>query len=80
MNSSKMTQTFALLCFTVIVGCVVATKARSYTVSHALDLIGLFSNVTGSTLEADIELTADLDFSGSNFTIPLGAFYGNYKA
>ena len=37
------------------------------------DLIDLFKNATGNTLKADIELLADLDFSSSNVTIPLGA-------
>ena len=44
------------------------------SVGTADDLISLFNNATGNTLETDIEVTADLDFSASNLIIPLGAF------
>ena len=44
------------------------------TVATADDLISLFKHATGNTLQTDIEVTADLDFSSSNLTLPLGAF------
>ena len=37
------------------------------------DLINLFNEAAGNTLETDIEVTADLDFSGLTLTFPLGA-------
>jgi hypothetical protein len=43
-------------------------------VATADDLISLFKHATGNTLQTDIEVTADLDFSSSNLTLPLGAF------
>ena len=42
--------------------------------ANAYDLISLFKNATGNTLQTDIEVTADLDFSSSNLRRPLGAF------
>ena len=45
------------------------------TVATADDLISLFNNATGNTLQTDIEVTADLDFSSSNLRRPLGAFF-----
>ena len=44
------------------------------TVATADDLISLFKHATGNTLQTDIEVTADLDFSSSTLTLPLGAF------
>ena len=44
------------------------------TVATADDLISLFKHATGNTLQTDIEVAADLDFSSSNLTLPLGAF------
>ena len=42
--------------------------------ANAYDLISLFKHATGNTLQTDIEVTADLDFSSSALTLPLGAF------
>ena len=53
-----------------------ASLCHSVSVTTADDIISLFEHVTGNTLQTDIELTADLDFSSSNLTLPLGAFPG----
>ena len=42
------------------------------SVGSADKLISLFKDATGNTLQTDIELTADLDFSSSALTLPLG--------
>ena len=44
------------------------------SVGTADDLISLFNKATGNTLKTDIEVNADLDFSDSSLTLPLGAF------
>ena len=67
-------QSLTLLCFTAIVGCVVTANADPIQVNKAEELIRLFNSVTGSTLQIDIDMTADLDFSDSTLTLPLGAF------
>ena len=51
-----------------------ASLCHCASVGTADDLISLFNKATGNTLETDIEVTADLDFSASNHTLPLGAF------
>ena len=51
-----------------------ASLCHSVSVSTADGLINLFKSVTESILKTDIKLTADLDFSGSSLTLPLGAF------
>lgn len=43
-------------------------------VTNAQQLIDLFNSTTETTLTTDIVLLADLDFSGFNLTLPLGAF------
>ena len=43
-------------------------------VKTAQELVTLFNETTGNTLQTDIEVTADLDFFGSTLTHPLGAF------
>ena len=62
----------ALLCLTAIVGCLVTTNADPTQINNAEELISLFNKATG-TLETDIEVTADLDFSASGLSHPLGA-------
>ena len=51
-----------------------APLCYSFPVSTADDLVNLFKNAAGGTLQTDIELLADLDFSGSSLILPLGAF------
>ena len=51
-----------------------ASLCHTHPVATADDLISLFKHATGNTLQTDIEVTADLDFSSSNLTLPLGAF------
>ena len=52
-----------------------ASLCRTHPVATADDLISLFNDATGNTLQTHIEVTADLDFSSSNLTLPLGAFF-----
>ena len=42
--------------------------------STADQLIDLFKNAAGNTLDEDIELLDDLDFSHASLTLPLGVF------
>ena len=51
-----------------------ASLCHTHPVATADDLISLFKNAHDETLKIDIEVTADLDFSSSNLTLPLGAF------
>ena len=51
-----------------------ASLCHSVPVNTADDLINLFQNASGDTLKTDIIVIADLDFSASNLTLPLGAF------
>ena len=41
-------------------------------ITCAEDLIKIFDTATGSSVDDDIELVSDLDFSNANLTIPLG--------
>ena len=54
------------------VGFVVCECADSVFVETAAELIKLFRDAKGNTLQTDIEVTADLDFSSSTLTFPLG--------
>ena len=63
----------ALLCLAAIVGCLVTTNADPTQINNAEELMQLFGSATGNTLKTDIEVTADLVFSGSGLTLPLGA-------
>ena len=56
--------------FFIAISFVVCVCADSVTVGTAADLIKLFNETTGNTLGTNIEVTADLDFSGH--TLPLG--------
>ena len=51
-----------------------ALLCHSVYVSTAGDLISLFQKASGSTLDTTIVVTADLDFSSSTLTLPLGVF------
>ena len=51
-----------------------ASLCHTHPVANADDLISLFKHATGNTLQTDIEVTADLDFSHHTLTLPLGAF------
>ena len=51
-----------------------ASLCHTRPVATADDLISLFEHATGNTLQTNIEVTADLDFSSSTLTLPLGAF------
>ena len=58
----------------IIVALAFVLSSSCYQVDSVDDLISLFNNATGNTLQTDIEVTADLDFSSSTLTLPLGAF------
>ena len=60
--------------FLVFVCLCLGVTLYAVKVDTADDLINLFSNATGGVLKDDIELAADLDFSGYTLTLPLGAF------
>ena len=62
----------AISLFLVFVGLMFGAAAiQAYNVSTADKLVELFKNATGGTLEKDIELQNDLDFS--QYHLPLGA-------
>ena len=69
-----MEHSLVLVMVTAIVGCVLTVSAEAKAISTAQEFIDLFAGYSGETLETDIELLADLDFSGSSLTLPLGAF------
>ena len=56
----------SLLCFSLL--------SDAVNVRGASELINLFKAASGSTLDVPITILADLDFSQSGLTLPLGAF------
>ena len=60
-----------LCCFVVALS--VTCTVSCLPVSTADQLINLFKNAAGNTLDEDIELLDDLDFSHASLTLPLGA-------
>ena len=62
-----------LLCCFVVALPLISTVS-CLPVSNADQLINLFKNAAGNTLDEDIELLDDLDFSHASLTLPLGAF------
>ena len=67
-----MTHTSIVPILFLAIGFMVCVCAVPVPVGSADDLISLFKHATGNTLQTDIELTADLDFSSSTLTLPLG--------
>ena len=61
-----------MCCFVVALSLI--STVSCLPVSTADQLINLFKNAAGSTLDEDIELLGDLDFSHASLTLPLGAF------
>ena len=68
MLSYKFSLLVVFLLFPHFISC------HTATVKNAEDIIHLFNSMAGSLLKTDIELLANLDFSASNLTLPLGAF------
>ena len=60
-----------LFCFLALLPLIYVVSGIS--VGTADDLINLFNDATGTTLKENIKVTADLDFSSSGLTLPLGA-------
>mgnify|MGYP004433797553 CR=1 FL=1 len=72
LNTPMMTHTSLVPVIFLAIGFVVSVCADPVSVGSAAELISLFEKTGGKPLETDIEVTADLDFSGH--TLPLGAF------
>lgn len=64
---------FPLLLFTLEVVCILTTKGETQTVRSAAELIDVFSKATGTTVDTEIELRENLDFSEGKLILPLGA-------
>ena len=62
----------------VLFGLLCVSQGEVHEVSTAQELIELFRGVSGSTLNADIILLDDLDFSKTNINSPLGADSNDY--
>ena len=72
LNTLKMACINLMVFLFLTVGFVVCECADSVFVETAAELIKLFRDAKGNTLQTDIEVTADLDFSASTLTFPLG--------
>ena len=66
-----MKRVLILVFLTAIVGCAVMAGTKE-SFSDAQKLIEFFQSTTENPIETEIELTADLDFSSSTLTLPLG--------
>ena len=64
----------SLFGFGLVVGiCLLCTiPCNALVVKNTSDLIDLFKSGTGTTVNEDIEMAADLDFSGVGLSVPLG--------
>lgn len=61
------------LLFCVVFALLLIGTVSSVQVGTADDLINIFEAASGTTLKEDIDLLADLDFSGKDLTLPFGA-------
>ena len=61
------------LLFCVVFGLFLIGTVSSVQVGTADDLINIFEAASGTALKEDIDLLADLDFSGKDLTLPFGA-------
>lgn len=61
------------LLFCAVFGLLLIGTVSSVQVETADDLINIFEAASGTALKEDIDLLADLDFSGKDLTLPFGA-------
>ena len=74
MKTAMMTHFSLAPVLIIAMGIVVSVCGDRVEVADAQKLIDLFSTATTANLSADIVVTADLDFSSSSLSLPLGAF------
>ena len=65
---------FSLFFIVIEIGCFLTTYGEIYTVRSATELIDVFKGATGETVDFDIDLRENLDFSEGKLIFPLGAF------
>ena len=63
----------AVLLLLLTVCCNISTQAAPTSVKQASDLIDIFTNAKGPTVDTELNIDADLNFTDSNLTLPLGA-------
>ena len=63
----------AVLLLLLTVCCNISTQAAPTSVKQASDLIDIFTNAKGPTVDTELNINADLNFTDSNLTLPLGA-------